>query len=208
MKFLAATGAGLLALAMAVSGVSALETAGRPKDFAKTYGQALPPVGFVEFCGRSPENCRPIRRAAARVDLTAERWGLLAQVNSYVNAKIAPVSDQDLYGKAEYWTIPSDAGDCEDYLLLKKKYLEGLGFPAESLLITVVLDEKNEGHAILTVASKQGDFILDNRRDQIVRWSDANYRFLKRQSSKDPRQWVALTKQAPASVPSATETED
>ena len=173
----------------------AVEQAGKPQDFAKVYGKALPPIGFVEFCGRNPADCKASGEDAERVDLNPERWGLLAQVNAYVNAKIAPVSDQDLYGKAEYWTLPTDAGDCEDYLLLKKKYLEGLGFSPDSLLITVVLDEKNEGHAILTVASMQGDFVLDNRRDEILRWSDANYRFLKRQSQKDPRQWVALIKQ-------------
>ena len=59
----------------------------------------------------------------------------------------------------------------------------------------MVLDERSEGHAILTVTSEQGDFVLDNRRDEILRWRDANYRFLKRQSQKDPRQWVALIKQ-------------
>jgi predicted transglutaminase-like cysteine proteinase len=109
-----------------------------------------------------------------------------------VNEKIVPVSDNDLYGKAEYWTVPADAGDCEDYLLLKKKYLEALGFPPEALLITVVLDEKSEGHAVLTVAADTGDFVLDNRRDEILRWSDTGYRFLKRQSPQNPTQWVAL----------------
>ena len=39
----------------------------------------------------------------------------------------------DLYGEPEYWAIPTDAGDCEDYLLLKKRYLEGLGFPAAAV---------------------------------------------------------------------------
>ena len=78
--------------------------------------------------------------------------------------------------------IPTDAGDCEDYLLLKKRYLEGLDFPAAALLITVVLDEKNEGHAVLTVTTDEGDFILDNRRNEIRRWADVDYTYLKRQS--------------------------
>jgi len=43
----------------------------------------------------------------------------------------------ELYGKADYWTYPIDAGDCEDYVLLKKRYLEGMGVNADELLITV-----------------------------------------------------------------------
>ena len=195
MVFRAISAAVCLAAALCGSEAGAVEQAGKAQDFAKVYGKALPPVGYIEYCGRNPGDCAPVAAGDERVNLTPERWALLAQVNSYVNAKIAPVSDQELYGKAEYWTIPTDAGDCEDYLLLKKKYLEGLGFDADALLITVVLDEKNEGHAILTVASQQGDFVLDNRRDEILRWRDVNYRFLKRQSQVDPRQWVALIKQ-------------
>ena len=78
-------------------------------------------------------------------------------------------------------------------MLLKKRYLEGLGFPAEALLITVVLDETGAGHAVLTVKTDAGDFILDNRRDTIHRWSETRYQFLKRQSQQDPQVWVALT---------------
>ena len=93
----------------------------------------------------------------------------------------------------EHWGYPAGAGDCEDYVLLKKRYLEGLGFPAESLLITVVLDEDGNGHAVLTARTDAGDFILDNRRDAIHRWSETRYQFLKRQSQNNPQIWMALT---------------
>jgi predicted transglutaminase-like cysteine proteinase len=165
------------------------------EDFAITYGSASPPVGFVDFCAREPAECIDAGPHDGRLVLTPERWNLLYQVNNFVNGKIVPVTDQELYGEPEHWALPTDAGDCEDYLLLKKKYLEGLGFPADTLLITVVLDEKQEGHAVLTVASADGDFILDNRRNDILRWSDTNYRFLKRQSAGNPLEWVSLTRQ-------------
>ena len=99
-----------------------------------------------------------------RVTLTPDLWSELYQVNTKVNTTIAPMTDQELYGQAEYWTYPTDAGDCEDYLLLKKRELEAMGFDSGALLITVVLDEKKEGHAVLTVASTDGDYVLDNRR--------------------------------------------
>ncbi|NMD08116.1 MAG: transglutaminase-like cysteine peptidase, partial [Phyllobacteriaceae bacterium] len=92
----------------------------------------------------------------------------------------------------EFWTYPVTAGDCEDYLLLKKRELQASGIPASDLLITVVLDERGEGHAVLTIASDAGDYVLDNRRDDILLWSETNYRFLKRQTQRDPKLWVSL----------------
>ena len=96
------------------------------------------------------------------------------------------MSDEELYGEDEYWAFPADAGDCEDYVLMKKRYLEKLGFARSALLITVVLDEKNEGHAVLTLRTDEGDFVLDNRRNEIRRWTDLDYVFLKRQSRARP----------------------
>lgn len=165
--------------------------------YAETeYGKTLPPIGFVKFCATNPDDCKILSDKNDTLAMTPDRWNLLYQVNTYVNAKIAPVSDQDLYGEAEHWAYPTDAGDCEDYVLLKKRYLEGLGFAPETLLITVVLDEKGEGHAVLTVTTDSGDFILDNRQDDVKRWSETHYKFLKRQSHNNPLQWVALVKQA------------
>ena len=163
--------------------------------FASEFGKTLPPVGYVQFCASNPEECKPKGGRKFKLAMSPERWNLIYQVNTYVNGKIAPVSDQDLYGEPERWVYPTDAGDCEDYLLLKKRYLEGLGFPPEALLITVVLDESNGGHAVLTVTTDGGDFILDNRRSDVLRWSDTNYTFLKRQSHSNPTQWMALVKQ-------------
>jgi predicted transglutaminase-like cysteine proteinase len=187
-------GVGLSVLAANAQNVNALEASW----FTPIYGKAQPPVGYVNFCTRHEEDCQSSDGQAVRLALTPDRWNLIYQVNTYVNNKITPVSDRDLYGEAEHWDYPVDAGDCEDYLLLKRKYLLGLGFPPESLLITVVLDEKNEGHAVLTVTSETGDYILDNRRDDVRRASDTNYRFLKRQTPENPREWVALFKQKPA----------
>lgn len=163
------------------------------RAFAPVYGETLPPVGFVQFCEREPAECRPAGKSASRARLTDGRWKLLNQVNAMVNAKVAPVSDMELHRVAEHWDFPDGSGDCEDYVLLKKRYLEGLGLPAETLLITVVLDEVGDGHAILMVRTDKGDFVLDNRRDTILRWADTRYQFLKRQSQQDPRVWVALT---------------
>jgi predicted transglutaminase-like cysteine proteinase len=161
--------------------------------FAPEFGKSLPPVGFVKFCVSNPGECKNVGRRVKRMDLTPTAWNALFNVNAEVNKDIAPVSDEDQYGVPELWTYPVSAGDCEDYLLLKKRDLERMGYDAGALLITVVLDEKNEGHAVLTVATDRGDFVLDNRRNDILLWTDTGYTFLKRQSQQDPRAWVALT---------------
>jgi predicted transglutaminase-like cysteine proteinase len=200
MKIRTAMGAAMLGLFLGGSAAQATDRAGEgtqgeaPRSYETEYGKALPPIGFVRFCARSPEDCEAKSGRPSRLVMSPERWTLLHHVNGYVNSKIVPVSDQDLYGQPEFWTYPQDAGDCEDFVLLKKRYLVGLGFPADALLITVVLDEKREGHAVLTVATDAGDYVLDNRRDDIMRWSDLDYTFLKRQSQRDPRAWVALAR--------------
>jgi predicted transglutaminase-like cysteine proteinase len=170
---------------------------------AQEFGPTLPPIGYVRFCAASPSECKS--QGGGPIALTAQHWQELYQINTLVNAKVRPVSDQDLYGQPEVWALPRDAGDCEDYLLLKKKYLENLGFPASALRITVVLDERNEGHAVLTVAAREGDFVLDNRRNDILRWNLTGYTFVKRQSQDNPKKWVALVAQpASTTVLSAT----
>ena len=172
-----------------------MSIAAHASDAAPEYGKTLAPVGFVKFCVTSPADCKALDDRHNRLAMTPDRWNLLSQVNNFVNDKIAPVSDEDLYGEVEHWAYPTDAGDCEDYVLLKKRYLENLGFSAEALLITVVLDEKNEGHAVLTITTKDGDYVLDNRRNDVKRWNNTGYKFLKRQSHGNPLQWVALQSQ-------------
>jgi predicted transglutaminase-like cysteine proteinase len=184
----------LVAAAIAVSSVFSVSTASASNPaFTPEFGKSLPPVGFVKFCVSNPQECKGVGRRVNRVAMTPETWNTLFTINTRVNTTIAPVSDDELYGTPEHWTYPVKAGDCEDYLLLKKRELENMGFDAGALLITVVLDEKNEGHAVLTVATDKGDYVLDNRRNDILLWNDTGYAFLKRQSQQDPRTWIALT---------------
>jgi predicted transglutaminase-like cysteine proteinase len=72
------------------------------------------------------------------------------------------------------------------------------GWPVGSLLLTVVRDEKGEGHAVLTARTLQGDFILDNKLEEVRLWNQTPYQFVMRQSYLNPRVWVALdTRQSP-----------
>ena len=66
------------------------------------------------------------------------------------------------------------------------------GYPRQGLLVTVVRDEKGDGHAVLTVKTNKGEYVLDNLDDEVRAWNKTRYRFVKRQSQTDPNQWVDL----------------
>jgi len=83
-------------------------------------------------------------------------------------------------------------------VLLKRRVLMAARWPREALLITVVRDKQGEGHAVLTVKTDKGEFILDNQNEDILLWSETGYRFVKRQSQSDPDVWVSLGDARPA----------
>jgi len=160
--------------------------------FLQAFGDTLPPIGYVNFCREHEVECRPSNRFADRVQLTAAKSRELDEVNKSVNEAVAPITDLDLYGKVEVWTYPVKQGDCEDYVLLKRRILIERGWPESTLLITVVRDENNEGHAVLTVRTDGGDIVLDNKQRDIMAWADTPYTFVKQQSARNPLVWTSL----------------
>jgi len=93
----------------------------------------------------------------------------------------------------DHWDYPIDGkGDCKVYALYKRKLLVDAGFPRQALLMTVVRDLEGEGHAILTVKTDRGEFVLDNLTDEIRPWDATGYTFIKRQSQSDPNVWLDL----------------
>ncbi len=178
-------------------------TASLPDPFAANlseFGTVKAPSGYTNLCARNPALCSPVRAEAQRLLLSADRWSLIAQINNAVNARIVPRTDEEIYGQVEFWTIPTTTGDCEDYVLLKRQELMRAGIPEQSLLITVVQDEKGDGHAVLTIATTAGDMVLDNRRDEVLPWDETGYVFVKRQSAGNPGRWVSLEKSGIAAV--------
>lgn len=164
----------------------------RANAFMRVYASALPPYGFVRFCETHPVECRPGEFNEARFNASGARFVELDEVNRRINKIVEAASDLEIYGETERWTIPTTKGDCEDYALLKRKILIGMGWPISSLLMTVVRDEKGEGHAILTVRTAQGDYVLDNKNDDVRPWNKVPYAYVMRQSYINPRIWVSL----------------
>lgn len=163
-----------------------------------------PPIGWAQFCEDRHWECRTEPVAARDVDLTPTAFRELDRVNRYVNETIKPMTDLDNYGVVEKWIYPeSGYGDCEDYVLLKRRMLMQLGWPRSALLITVVRDKKGDGHSVLTVRTNRGEFVLDNQVEEILPWQDTGYRYTKRQSQTDPNIWVSLGDPRPTPYVSA-----
>ena len=192
------------ALAVATVSVAALATptasAASDQQLYITVGLLTrPPIGWVDFCVEYAPECVTKPLEARDVVLTPKSWRDLAQVNRWVNDTIKPMTDMDHWGVVERWNYPDDGyGDCEDYVLLKRKMLLDAGWPRQALLITVVRDKNGEGHAVLTVKTDKGEFVLDNQTQDILLWSETGYRFVKRQSQTDPNTWVSLGEPRPA----------
>jgi predicted transglutaminase-like cysteine proteinase len=133
--------------------------------------------------------------------LSGQNWRELVRINRLVNESVRPMTDLEQHGVAERWSYPVEGyGDCEDYVLLKRRLLIDAGWPRQSLLITVVREHNGDGHAVLTVKTDRGEFVLDNQNVEVVPWSQSGYRFVKRQSQSDPNQWVSLGDSRPAAV--------
>ena len=190
--------AGALAAMLAMSPANA--TSERPL-FISIGDTSRAPIGWVEFCSEYASECATKILDARDVVLSTKAWKDLLRINKWVNDTIKPITDLEHWGVVERWNYPDDGfGDCEDYVLLKRRMLMQAGWPRQALLITVVRDKKGDGHAVLTVKTDKGEFVLDNQNETVLLWSDTGYRFVKRQSQHDPNVWIALGDPRPATA--------
>jgi predicted transglutaminase-like cysteine proteinase len=150
-----------------------------------------PPFGFVGFCQRHPSDCVGSSARPASLSLTDSRWSQLQNINAEVNRTVTPIEDADLYNTPEWWAYPAaSGGDCEDFVLLKKRMLIESGWPADALLISVVKEPNGAGHAVLLVVTSEGEYVLDNKTRHIRVWQETPYTWVKRQSRHHPYVWV------------------
>jgi len=156
-----------------------------------TFGRTTVPIGAYAYCERYKARCR-YRKLKEKETLTRKAWDAIVKVNYTVNRSVEPMTDREIFGVEERWELPGNVGDCEDYVLEKKRRLTKLGIAPGAMRVTVVYDADNGGHAVLTVVTDRGDFILDNNNDKVKRWQDAELTYLKRQSPGDLTRWESL----------------
>ncbi len=184
----------LLTLATAFTFSAASFSEAAPTRFMAMGNTVKAPLGHVQFCKENSRACRGQNGSPVVVKLTEARWQELIELNNRVNRAIKPMTDEQLFGKLEYWTYPrGGAGDCEEYVLEKQRELLAAGWPQSALLITVAKDIKNAGHAVLTVRTDQGDMILDNQIEAVLPWYSTPYRYIKRQSTREPAKWTGIS---------------
>ena len=180
-------------LLAAIAGLAAMVgAANAAQPFMPTGGRTTQPVGHYEFCQRQPDECRLKSSAGAPVELTRGLWAAMVEINNAVNTMVTPRTDMEIWGREEVWSYPDGIGDCEDYALEKRRQLMALGVPAGDLLLTVVRQPSGAGHAVLTMRTSRGEFVLDNLEPRILAWTDTEYTFLKRQSERNSGVWVQI----------------
>jgi predicted transglutaminase-like cysteine proteinase len=169
--------------------VAALPAASSP---TVATGETRPVRAWIEYCERHAADCAVDVNEPSEIVLTPATWQKVLAVNARVNDLIQPLTDEDHWGVIDSWDLPTDgSGDCEDYQLLKRKLLVEAGFPRRALRMTVVLDEKSEGHAVLMVRTDRGDFILDNKVQSVLPWHQTGYIYVKREGH-DGTAWNSL----------------
>jgi predicted transglutaminase-like cysteine proteinase len=158
----------------------------------ETGGSAKPIGAWVRFCEQFTQECGVNAAEPAVIELTPQVWNTILTVNRRVNSRIKPITDKDHWGLLDRWEFPDDGmGDCEDFQLLKRRLLVERGLPRRAMRMTVVIDELGEGHAVLTIRTDRGDYILDNKTSAIMPEDQTGYVFVKRES-QEAIGWVSL----------------
>lgn len=168
--------------------------------FVSVIGSTSIPIGHAQFCRSHSSECTFHSSLSETAPLNQERWNELLEINTQFNTSIAPVTDDKLYQIVEFWTYPNGAGDCEDYVLAKRRALIQIGWPPSTLLITIVREANGAGHAVLMVRTDRGDLILDNQEGLIKLWNQTPYQYIKRQSQSHAGLWVNIADTRPTTT--------
>lgn len=168
---------------------------------------AVTPAQWPRLAGNHQGNATPASAPAAdydRIDLDSATMVTLKTVNNRVNRTLIADTDARVYNVNDYWDAPAltpgARGDCEDFALIKRRLLIEQGIPAAALSLAIVRTRFNEDHAVLVVATKQGDFVLDNLAYRVRPWQKTGYYWVSRQAPGDDLAWVSLAP-APDSTP-------
>lgn len=140
------------------------------------------PLGYQLMCLKTPQECKGGGKAV--IDGTQQVMATLHKVNARVNRAITPRAD----GAVDSWSASASSGDCEDYVLAKRRALIQAGISPSALRIAYVKTRGGEGHAILVVKTSRGEFVLDNLNGKVRPLSQSGYRMIS-MSGADPRKW-------------------
>jgi predicted transglutaminase-like cysteine proteinase len=150
---------------------------------------ALAPLAYTEFCFKKPDRCAPSEQIR-QITFDLHNQLLIESVNRSVNRSIIPLSDPP--NSRRSWRDDAKFGDCNQFALKKRSQLLDLKLPPSALLLVVAIVPGGEGHLVLIVATDRGDFVLDNVREDVVRWDSLPYLWIKRSSPENPQFWQTI----------------
>jgi predicted transglutaminase-like cysteine proteinase len=169
-----------------------------PRPVTNLFGPIAPAVADEAATGEAEDATAEVPAPAVEnapappiVSTLSDRE--LQRINTQINRSIRRSDDYAAYGRADYWAAGVDhvkRGDCEDYALAKRRALIEAGAPGEALSIAIVRTFHGEMHAVLLVATNEGEVVLDNLSPWIVPWNEAPYQWLDRQAPGAPTKWV------------------
>lgn len=132
---------------------------------------------------------------APPVELATVPFEGLQTINRRINRAIRRASDAETFGREDLWVLPTGPrarGDCEDYVLAKRRALIEAGVAPNALSIAIVRTRRGETHAVLLVATTEGELVLDNLSPWVLRWDQAPYDWLERQAPGRALTWVQV----------------
>ncbi|MBU6234260.1 MAG: transglutaminase-like cysteine peptidase [Alphaproteobacteria bacterium] len=173
------------------------EMPSRKIDIADFSTVGLPPFGYVKMCNEVAHadiceaDATPLKHTTPRI-LTANDWKILNDELDWMHDNFVPASDQAIHGETERW-IPSMKGDCEDFaLMFRQIMMKKHKWQNHQLLMTVVRDEKDEGHAILALRTDRGYLVIDVKNKSIVPFESTPYKLVMMQSPENRKQWAYM----------------
>jgi predicted transglutaminase-like cysteine proteinase len=120
--------------------------------------------------------------------MTLRLWYELNWIQSDLNRKIVPVHHADA---AWHYAIDG-SGNCVQFALEKRRELIRRGWPPGALPLATAVTPAGVGHLVLVVVSTDGDWVLDNLRNDVVRWEELPYHWIKRQQDASMLDWVSV----------------
>lgn len=143
------------------------------------------PVGWQRLNASQP------RFAVAEVvPWSAKRYAQLSEVQKRVNREVSylPEAHNDV------WRVAYEIGDCEDFALRYRQELLQKGWPAGALRLAVALSIDGTPHALLTIETTAGTWVMDSLYDGIRPWTAYPYRWLIREGPAGS--WFVIRRQA------------
>lgn len=162
------------------------------------WKRVLADVKSADFQPCSEGSCSPAKTKLVKDIAAAKDQKFLAKlstVNRSVNTVVSYRRDIDIHGRLDYWASPAETvaraqGDCEDVAILKMAALRASGIPTSSMSIVVLRDTMRQVfHAVLSVRTSHGNFILDNAKNLVVLDTDLP-RYQALYSMSEDRSWV------------------